>query len=370
MGISHVAIFAGEYNVFIWPCVAVWCLDRAIRIGRLVFLNLPSFRATATYNQDANSVRLTIPTRSLSRPRPGTYYYVYLFRGIKLWESHPFTLASWSSKQLVNGSNIQDLAFMVRPYNGFTARLRDHILQEGEERNGHISKLSVRMAIEGPYGTPYDLSKYSSILFIIGGSGITVALSHLQALLDSLKESQNKEKHSRLHSIRLVWAIRGAALFDDVFQQDLLEWRIPSSLTRQVDFKMDVHNTGAAMPATQLNSQIESKGNEIDSVVPLSSKEVEAIDSGSPVSEISADVNKDSGEHLAGASRIAQIFSHRPRVHDLVMECAEEWHARHEQMAVVCCGPGTMVDDARAAVVAAVGKGYDEINFHPEMFHW
>jgi ferredoxin-NADP reductase len=224
--------------------VAVWSFDRALRIGRIITLNLSTFKAIAAYNQEANIIRVTVPTRNLSHPQPGTYYYVYLFPGVKLWESRPFTLSSWSSKQPNNSLSVRnELTFMVRPYDGFTSRLREHVIRQSEESNGPFSPLQIRMAIEGPYGTPFGASKNSSILFIIGGSGITFALSHLQALRESLQENQSEKKRSRVHSIRLVWAVRDAALLEHVYQHDLLEWRESSMLTRQVDFRMDVHAT-------------------------------------------------------------------------------------------------------------------------------
>ena len=161
----------------------MWCFDRALRIGRLISLNLPKLEATATYNREANTIRVTVPTRKLLRPRPGTYYFVYFFHGIKPWESHPFTMKSWASRQSENDSRPrQVLEFIVRPHNGLTAGLRKHLLLGSMEGNGATFIRSIKIAVEGPYGTPCDISQSSSILFIVGGNGITVALSHLQAL--------------------------------------------------------------------------------------------------------------------------------------------------------------------------------------------
>ena len=201
------------------------------------------------------------------------------------------------------------------------------------------------------------MSKNSSILFSIGGSGITVALSHLQALRESLQENQGEKKQSRVHSIRLVWAVRDAILFENVHQHNLLEWRESSMFTRQVHFRMDVHVTGVGMPAPQLQCFEHAKDEGLNtSIATVNSKEVEVTGLESPHSEVSADFSKDHEDGLTDVRRKVQIFHHRPEVQRLIINCAKEWHASHEKLAVICCGPGKMVDDARTAVVAAIRR--------------
>ena len=39
-------------------------------------------------------------------------------------------------------------------------------------------------------------------------------------------------------------------------------------------------------------------------------------------------------------------------------------------LAVIACGPGQMVDDARLAVVYAMDGGKDDIEFFEESFNW
>jgi hypothetical protein len=50
-----------------------------------------------------------------------------------------------------------------------------------------------------------------------------------------------------------------------------------------------------------------------------------------------------------------------PAVLDLVLQCADDWDDGNERTAVVCCGLGSMVDDAQAATMTAIGKGCDAI---------
>lgn len=331
-----------------------------------MYLNQPALRATATYNRGADIVRVKLPTRRLLRPRPGMYYYVYLFRGLKLWESHPFTLKSWDDIPSNDGSKQQqELSFIFRPQRGFTARFRDYLPQQAAEQNSPLSELSVRMAVEGPYGTPYDISRCSSVLFIIGGSGITVALSHLQFLSEVTKESKKTHNPTTPYSIRLVWSVRSRALFEDVNQQDLSKYFTTSSYSEQCQLRMDVHITGESSTPDQLQDSSDSNEVSLEGLSPSSPKYVELQESG--IYKVDKSVNI---EKTVNRPANLHLHSHRPAVHDLILECAEEWQASREKMAVVCCGPGAMVDDARAAILSAVGRGYDEIEFHPEMFNW
>lgn len=39
-------------------------------------------------------------------------------------------------------------------------------------------------------------------------------------------------------------------------------------------------------------------------------------------------------------------------------------------LAVVACGPGMMADEARKAVVQMLGRGYGNVEYFEESFHW
>lgn len=147
------------------------------------------------------------------------------------WESHPFTLIQWpetdastSETELLHspvsdksaGNTIESASsnassstaegtnygFLVRPYKGFTSRLRN-TMSSGPH--------STRMFLEGPYGEAPRLGHFDDVLFIIGGSGISVAISSIYELLAS-------KSTARLH---LVWAMRRAELLDSVLQKEL-----------------------------------------------------------------------------------------------------------------------------------------------------
>lgn len=166
--------------------------------------------------------------------RPGIFYYLYAPDSIRGYESHPMTLCSW--KRAVNcsptsserqyfdnvkgdtkvrcttssatrvGSGEICHTFLIRPYKGFTGRLRSQLASSLEIR----PSCQVTVLLEGPYGNFLDLSSYSNILIVAGGSGITAAISHTHHVLQS--ESV---------SIQIIWVVPQKALVDDVSAHEL-----------------------------------------------------------------------------------------------------------------------------------------------------
>ena len=94
------------------------------------------------------------------------------------------------------------MVFIIRPYAGFTCRLRDSCL---------LHPTTQRVLIDGPYGETQPLQKYDNILFIVGGAGITVPLSYLDLLLS---------EDSITTSIRIVWAVREHKFLTDAIDAD------------------------------------------------------------------------------------------------------------------------------------------------------
>ncbi|RMZ80480.1 hypothetical protein DV737_g2999, partial [Chaetothyriales sp. CBS 132003] len=363
----HVSIFDGEYNGYIWACAAVWSLDRLCRISRIVSLNFLGRKSTATFNPDANTVSLDVPVRSWLRPKPGSYYFVYLVHGIKPWESHPFTLSSWTipsewepeadSSHSTIGRTTKpknlNLSFIVRPHHSFTGRLRNLIIANHNRDQENVATSStgriqspVRVLVEGPYGSPHThrLDRYKSVLFIIGGSGITVALAYFRTLLDVLKQ-----KHPiRLQQINLVWAVRDAAMFLEVFGDELgAFWRQQNSeVSSAVKLQIDLYISDSAATLHQSGTSSPPEVGEVEE-----EKRAEAAVTAATASDSSSSTRTSSAH--SRTSTEASINA-----------------TNGQKMAIVCCGPSRMADDTRAAVVSALAKGYEGITFYPEQFNW
>jgi predicted ferric reductase len=234
----HVEIFTnGEWNVFIWPCLVIWIADRVFRAGRVIAFNRRFWdtKATVTYDPASNLVRMDVDGSSnYLTPQPGTYYYIHVLDDLLYaHQNHPFTLAyttddipksastplsplvsrpsphrTYSDESTESDTLLMptkqpkpsNLVFLIRPYDGFTSRLKSHCLL-------HPTKL--RVLIEGPYGHSEPLHQFPNVLFIVGGTGVAVPLSQLARLLSSISGTQ---------SVRIVWAVREHAFLASVLR--------------------------------------------------------------------------------------------------------------------------------------------------------
>ena len=250
-GYSHVSIFEGEYDSLFWIPVFIWVADRVLRSLRVLAFN-PRFwntRATATYNLSSNIVRLSIPwATSNYKPAPGTYYYLHVLGGPRFWESHPFTVASVldqgdSAAKLMGeqvpllepnehdpysdgtereslDSNTSSMTFLVRPYNGFTSRLREMAAASWPR------KAPIRVLVDGPYGHTQPFHLFDNVLFTVGGSGIVVPLSYLQVLTGTVSPK----------SVRIHWAVREPAFALEVLQKEIGDTLGASNLSLEIYF--------------------------------------------------------------------------------------------------------------------------------------
>ncbi|KAJ4363678.1 hypothetical protein N0V83_009974 [Neocucurbitaria cava] len=336
----HVEIFTnGEWNIFIWPCLVIWIFDRLLRLGRILAFNRNPLNTKATVSYDANSklVRMDIDgSKNWITPKPGTYYYIHVLDDVLYaLQSHPFTLAYVSSKtsassstplspigsrppphrsssSLSNESSESDallppsavshspsnLVFLIRPYDGFTSRLKNLCL---------LRPKKLRVLIDGPYGHSEPLYTFPNILFIVGGTGVAVPLSHLHRLLQA---------DSAVHSVKIIWAVREHAFLESIlrdFKGVLGDERI----------EMEVHVT------RDEEAQDEPMGRNLKSV---------------------------------------RIMTHRPDVRAAVEDTAKD--AGQARVAVVACGPALMADQARKATVEMLEKGYRGLEYFEESFKW
>ncbi|KAL6814399.1 ferric reductase like transmembrane component domain-containing protein [Trichoderma sp. SZMC 28015] len=233
--LGHVSIFNGEYDALFWVPAFIWVFDRVMRLLRIIIYNPGRWSTTAlaSYSDSANIIRLTIPIdNALYKIRPGNFFYLTVLNDTRFWESHPFTVAS-TSGELSQSSEYSDeeeplltsptvaaeielermasepkkqyMSFLIRPYNGFTERLRDMLVDE------QSSSRPLKVLVDGPYGHTQQLQEYRQVVFIAGGSGVVVALSYLNSLCDGTKAPNTIELH---------WAVREPAFVRDVLSKE------------------------------------------------------------------------------------------------------------------------------------------------------
>ncbi|KAJ7768302.1 hypothetical protein B0H16DRAFT_313474 [Mycena metata] len=117
--------------------------------------------------------------------------------GVTGWaEVHPFTIASESESK-------EGLVLMCKKTGTWTHKLFAAAAATNRAEAGEGRQIKV--VLEGPYGGPgfAMFNSYSAALFIVGGSGITFALSAIQELLQ-----QRRRGESRARIIELVWVIQ------------------------------------------------------------------------------------------------------------------------------------------------------------------
>ncbi|KAK0663644.1 hypothetical protein DIS24_g1058 [Lasiodiplodia hormozganensis] len=372
MSDRHTSKFTSrEYNVYLWPLVAVWAFDRLLRLLRLLYCNIrASFNksisrapfATVRYSAATDVIRIHIQSNSLPlKPGPGQYYYLYQPFAFKGWENHPFSLGAYSTEQEASSraqprideasskemtttaaatgvvsssessSSLSDRAspdvsnnfvFWVRPYDGWTRRLRDQCLKSTNSE----SSIEPHLLIEGPYGHSKPLHTFDTVVLIAGGTGIAAAAPYIidhQARCSST----NPSYRTRTTRMKLVWAVKQAAFIRDVCSNEL------TAMLQREDSKCMLFATSGAAGA---------RGDGEDGVE----------------------------EGAVGAGEGLEIHHGRPDVAAIVAEAAREAMEDGARTAVFVCGPAGMVDETRAAVHAEMKKGCRLISYVEECFGW
>jgi ferric-chelate reductase len=323
------------------------------------------------YDKAADLIRLEVmPGSSSLRPRPGQYYFLYQPFRLTGWESHPFTLGSWSyeigrninpstnlptkddetidvsqipllsddsssgsrSFQMQTTSTPRELKliFWVRPYDGWTRHLRRECLKS-PDRTSNVSIL-----LEGPYGHESPLWSYDSVLLIAGGTGIASAVPYISDHIARSQFTDDEDKiKTRIQDMQLIWVTRQQA-----FIRDLAARELHPTLSRS-DFRASFYSTSHLtstsspnqwQPASFTNSTINTPSTDV------------------PESEI-------------------EILSGRPNLEKQILAFAHGAQSSDSSAAVLVCGPRAMADEARSAVHLAMRQGY-QLNYVEESFTW
>lgn len=351
----HTSILNGRYDAYLWPLVSIWVLDRGLRLLRLIVCNcqvkfsknvLQRTHAVACYSNESDVIRVDVSTSSfLAQPVAGQFYYLYQPTTWQGYENHPFTLGAWSSgasmpdigdDPLLPRSNTYDdfeetvedvnvvprhqsrkgitLTFWVRPYDGWTKRLRDECM------HSPTHTITPKILLEGPYGHHRPIATFDSVLFIAGGTGIASAVPYI------LEHAQlSKAKRTNTTHIHLLWTVRQASFISEVFSREL------GIVSGRDDFTADLYYTQHS--AVQKPDEGESRTQSFESVVP-------------------------------------DIQFGRPDITAAISKAATRAETKGETVAVLVCGPPAMADEARVAVHAALKRGCFGIEYFEESFGW
>ncbi|KAH8662050.1 putative FAD binding protein [Xylariales sp. PMI_506] len=297
----------------------LWVADRLARMFRIVYNNWSKegFTEAIVTPMPADACRVTMHLPRHLDVKPGTHAYIR-FKEVKPWENHPFSIA-WvehfprydkeSDSESITRADIEagttSVSFVIGAHTGFTRDLYNAALSSGH------ACVSMKAAMEGPYGGHHSLNSYGHTVLFAGSTGITHQLSYLKPLIDGFNSGTVATRR-----ITLVWIIR---------DYESLEWIRP-----WVDEVLRMPRRKEILNIRLFITR------------PKNPKEIQS------------------------ASNTVQMFPGRPNVLTILRREVEE---QVGAMAVTVCGPGALADDVREAV-RRVQTERTVVDFFEESFTW
>jgi len=172
-------------------------------------------------------IRLSVLTPECRSWAPGQHFLLSI-PSINKFTSHPFTAGSVCDQQSLNPAG-RMLIFFIRAKAGWTKTLWDTVVALSVRKKFHCDGdeppqgtfppsrgVLFRTFVEGPFGSVArtDWTKYSSVLIVAGGSGVSFGLSVLVYLClcmsgrDSRYLGGSSKPFSRVSRVRFVWLAR------------------------------------------------------------------------------------------------------------------------------------------------------------------
>lgn len=180
---------------YILTAVFLYALDHFLRLFKTRLCN-----ARIRPLPELNLTRVEMPYLNTGW-RAGQHVRIRVLSSGMGWfgwaEAHPFTIASLSKGP-------EGMVLMCKKSGRWTQKLYELGTLAGyQAEEGGVRRTKV--LVEGPYGGPGHtvFASYSAAIFVIGGSGISFALSSIQELV-----RRDNEASSRLKAIELIWSVQ------------------------------------------------------------------------------------------------------------------------------------------------------------------
>ncbi|KAL6720364.1 hypothetical protein ACLMJK_002285 [Lecanora helva] len=308
--------------------IALWVLDRAARLFRIIYRNISLTHTTrvtveALDSSDVQACRVTINMARPWRFKPGSHLYIYL-PTVSFWMNHPFSIA-WSDTHdayslddereklsqrkssfvAVTAQQTTTMSLIIAKRTGMTAKLFD---KARAAPNGTITTYGL---VEGPYGGLDSLHSYGTVVLFAAGVGITHQVGHIRELLEG-----HAAGTVATQKIVLVWSVKNT---------ETLEWIRP-----WMDQILQMGNRKQVLKVMLFVTK------------PRNPREV------------------------VSRSETVQMFPGRCNP-SLVLR--KEVITRCGAIGVTVCGPGAFADETRAAVRDVVDTGAT-VDFVEESFTW
>ncbi|KZP18514.1 hypothetical protein FIBSPDRAFT_920412 [Athelia psychrophila] len=221
---------------YVLVAVFIYSADHFVRVLKT---RVTTARVRAMPDLSNGTTRIEIPSIN-GGWRAGQHVRLRILSSRMGWfgwaEAHPFTIASVPGAQSGEG-----MILLAKKSGTWTSRLYEMAKLGGYGEGGEGR---VRVLVEGPYGGPGNtiFSSYSAAVFVVGGSGISYALSGVEDLL-----RLDAERKSRVKTIDVVWSVQDPAslvplipLFTALLQQSRAQEAAGGAI-----LKISVHYTRA-----------------------------------------------------------------------------------------------------------------------------
>ncbi|KAK6610440.1 ferric reductase like transmembrane component [Botrytis cinerea] len=287
--------------------------------------------------------------RSSKLIKPGTHAFLWI-PAIRQMETHPFTISSVD--------DAEGISFVVAACDGFTKAL--HTL--AVESPG----IQIRASIDGPYGSVVDFSQYDKVVFIAGGSGGSFTFG---VALETMCEVAKKNAVSASTIVEFIWVVREE---DSIgwFSSQLQELNSSPNVTVRLFCTRNV--TNRVFNASSNGSSRNIFGEKDLESPTIASPSIEGSDEKS--SWKLGDVEKVTTTSEANlinnaGDKSMMIQSGRPEILKIIQNVVEECDGS-QRVAVVACGPGSLMDATRLAISKCIKVNGPSLEYHSEEFGW
>ncbi|KAI5851207.1 FAD-binding domain-containing protein [Morchella snyderi] len=379
---------------YVWVPVAIFFLDRLIRLVFMVYNNLGLFHGKPSqllsckatfYPLSEHTTKVTI-TNPPFRWSPGQHAFLSCHSIIPL-QSHPFTITTLPSDN--------SLEFIIRAQEGATRKLFSH----ATETLPPLSDAAKTVIIDGPYGCIRPLEQFDTVVLLAGGTGVTFVMPLMR---DLIRRKQARQP-TVTRKVRFVWVVKGRGQvgwftreFVDAVNSvaGMKDFALETSIyvtcdeTLTTDKAPDYEEKQKPQPESGKEvvglSETELCGGDVcccqetledeDAIVPSDAEKSKAkcCCCGPREEEGKKDINKNSSATTLCLPDEVHIMAGRPAVKSITQK---ELERALGETAVVVCGPTGLIDSSRMAVVElsderAVhkGTGAQGIWFHAEAF--
>ncbi|RMY30190.1 hypothetical protein D0866_08170 [Hortaea werneckii] len=359
----HVPAYAQSY---VYLSIAFVALDWGVRIAWSLIRNLHLIASsksrvlgyqTLLKPLAGDVVRLTIKNVDFTW-KPGQHVYLSIPR-LRPFEIHPFTIASVSEQRRDAVSST--LTLIIKAHKGFSRSL--HEAAAGSVTRGG----TYRALLNGPWGTPPDLSHYETVVFLATASGASFTVPLLENMI---------QEPGCVRRITFHWIIRSESHLS--WFGDKLNTLVEKAQSNRVSLYVVVHVTRDSQkrPPRDGSDAVEKKQEQREPIVSVISrpeicpKEANLSVSGTDRSSLAAEHDHALGQQ----SSMNVVYDKRPDVASLIRGPVED--ALGETAVVVCGGP-TLTAHSRTFVASlsderAVhkGTGAQGIYLFTETYGW